>query len=85
MARPDLSARQRAYALASTGDFLLWPPIAKVLASEGFSAASIKQLGKERDAQREITARIHAAIAKNPSAPAETWRIRAPDTKTTLK
>lgn len=85
MARPDLSARQRAYALASTGEYLLWPPIAQVLAEEGFSAAAIQALGKERAAQREITARIHAAIARNPSSPAETWRIREPETKARLK
>jgi hypothetical protein len=85
VSHPDLSARQRAYALASTGDYLLWPPIANVLVNEGYSAAVIKQLGKERAAQREIAARIHAAIASQPSPPTETWRIRAPETKAKLK
>jgi hypothetical protein len=72
---PSASVRQRAYALAASGDYLLWPNIAQVLASEGFSAAAIKQVGKDRAAQHEISALIHAS-AKTP--PDETrftrWR-----------
>jgi hypothetical protein len=82
---PFITARRRAYDLASSGAYLLWPPIASVLASEGFSAAAIKKIGKDRTAQREITALIHAAIARHPAAPAETWRIRAPETRVKLK
>jgi hypothetical protein len=64
---------------------LLWPPIAQMLANEGFSAAAIKKIGKDRAAQREITALIHAAIARRAAAPAETWRVREPETRVKLK
>jgi hypothetical protein len=85
MAGPETSARDRAYELAATGEYLLWPPIAAVLASEGFGTAAIKKIGKDRAAQRDITALIHAAIARNPRSAAETWRLRAPDMRVKLK
>lgn len=86
MAAPDplVSARDRAYVLAASGDYLLWPPIAAVLASEGFSQSAIKKIGRDRATQREIAALIHAAIAARPCAPAETWRQREPETKAKL-
>ena len=59
---PFASARQRAYELAATGDYLLWPNIAQVLASEGFSVGAIKQIGKDvpaQDARRRHRAALH--------------------------
>lgn len=85
MADPEISARDRAYELAAMGEYLLWPPIAAVLASEGFGAGVIKKIGKDRTAQIEIRALIHAAIARNPRSAAETWRLRAPDMRVRLK
>jgi hypothetical protein len=85
MARPELSARQRAYELASTGAYLLWAPIAQVLVSEGYGATAVKKLGKDREGQREITTRIHAAIAHDPSPPCATWRIGDPEMKVKLQ
>jgi hypothetical protein len=82
---PFVTARQRAFVLAASGNYLLWPNIAQVLADEGFSAAAIKKVGKDREAQHLITALIHAAIASNPSSPSETWRHREPETKAKLK
>jgi hypothetical protein len=82
---PFVSARQRAFVLAASGNYLLWPNIAKVLTGEGFGAAAIKKVGKDREAQRLITALIHAAIASQPCAPSETWRHREPETKAKLK
>jgi hypothetical protein len=78
MAVPDplAPARQRAFVLASSGDYLLWPNIAQVLASEGFSAATIKQIGKDQAAQRAIQASIHAAERARPAAPADTRHTR---------
>jgi hypothetical protein len=73
---PSASARARAFALAASGDYLLWPNIAQVLTSEGFSAATIKQIGKDREAQREITKQIHAAERARPAAVAETRHTR---------
>ena len=70
------SARDRAVMLATSGNYLLWPNIAQVLASEGFSAADIKQIGKDRATQREITARIHDAERARPPAPADTRHTR---------
>jgi hypothetical protein len=81
---PFITARDRAYVLAATGDYMLWPNIAAVLASEGYSAAAIKRIGKDSAAQNELTALIHAAISKRPYAPAETWREREPETKVKL-
>lgn len=75
---PFESARQRALVLAASGDHLLWPNIAQVLASEGFSVAAIKLIGKDRASQREITTRIHAVetalLARQ--SPTETRRTR---------
>jgi hypothetical protein len=75
-ANPLISARERALALALSGDYLLWPTIAQALAGEGFGAAAIKQIGKDRAVQREITARILAAERAYPTAPAETRHTR---------
>jgi hypothetical protein len=75
-ANPLISARERALALAASGDYLLWPNIARVLASEGFGAGAIKQIGKDRAVQCEITARILAAERARPAAPAETRHTR---------
>jgi hypothetical protein len=60
-ANPLTSAHDRAFALASSGNYLLWPNVAHALASEGFRAAAIKQIGKDSAVQREITERILAA------------------------
>jgi hypothetical protein len=46
-ANPLTSAHDRAFALASSGNYLLWPNVAHALASEGFRAAAIKQIGKD--------------------------------------
>jgi len=73
---PFVSARQRALVLASCGDYLLWPNIAQALASEGFGAGVIKQIGKDRAAQREITERILAVERARAAPPTETRRTR---------
>jgi hypothetical protein len=73
---PLASARQRAFALADTGDYLLWHNIARVLAHEGFAVDAIKKLGKDRVAQRELTARIHAADKSHARPPDETRMTR---------
>jgi hypothetical protein len=62
--------------LANSGDYLLWPNIAQALAREGFSAAAIKQIGKDRAAQREISARILAADTARPAVPTDTRHTR---------
>lgn len=85
MACQETSAHDRAYELAASGEYLLWPPIAAVLASEGFAASAIKKIGHDRAAQRQIQTLIHAAIARNPRSAAETWRLRAPDMRVRLK
>jgi hypothetical protein len=76
MADPLASALQRALALADSGDYVLWPNIAAVLASEGFSARAIKKVGNDRAAQREITSRILTAENARPIAPTETRHTR---------
>jgi hypothetical protein len=73
---PFASARQRAFVLASSGDYLLWPNIAQVLVSEGFSVDAIKQIGRDRDAQRQITERILIAERARPAALADTRHTR---------
>lgn len=85
MPGPETSARERACELAATGDYLLWPPIAAVLASEGFGAAAIKKIGNDRATQREIRTLIHTASARDPRSATETWRLRAPDMRVRLK
>lgn len=84
MKDPLVPARVRALALAEAGGHALWPLIAGALATEGFSAKVITQLGKDRAFQNEITARIHAAIVRDPAAPAQTWRIRDPESRAKL-
>jgi hypothetical protein len=71
-----VSARQRALALADSGDYVLWPNIAAVLASEGFGRSAIQQIGRDRSAQREISARILAAEQASPTPPVETRHTR---------
>jgi hypothetical protein len=73
---PFASVRQRAFVLASSGDYLLWPSIAQVLASEGYGIAAIKQIGKDRAAQREISERILAAEKARPASPVMTRATR---------
>jgi hypothetical protein len=62
--------------LAVSGDYLLWPNIAQVLTREGFSAAAIKRIGKDRATQREISAGILAAERARPAAPTDTRHTR---------
>jgi hypothetical protein len=65
-----------------------WPAIAGALASEGYSAAAIKHIGKDASAQGEIARRIHAAELQRLEAsapPCQTWRIEDPRSRAKLR
>lgn len=56
MADPLATALDRAFALANSGAFQVWPQIAEQLAREGYAAAAITRIGRNRTTQRELTA-----------------------------
>lgn len=83
---PLTSAHERAWTLAD--DMASWPDIARVLADEGYSAAIIKKIGKDRDFKGEITRRLLAAEQRRLAAnapPCQTWRIEEPKACVKLK